>query len=147
VGFNPHKVKRRRHIRHFYAACGWLLYLAGWVRVLPRTATVELWSFGLIFLAAVIFIHVGAAAWIGHNKRLASRGKRGLATRYMPPRFSADHLERPLRIDHAAYAASEVVVTVKGHAKLYVAADEVIGAIEVEALAAEMEEALEVGAD
>ncbi len=121
MSFDPRKVRRRRHIRHFYDACGWLLYLAGWVRVLPQTSTIEIWSFGLIFLASVIFIHAGAAAWIGHNKRIASRGKRGLSTRYTPPQFSTDHLERTLVIDRDACDAAEVTVSVRGLSKRYAA--------------------------
>ncbi|ABF42362.1 hypothetical protein Acid345_3361 [Candidatus Koribacter versatilis Ellin345] len=136
MGFDPHRVRRRRHIRHFYAGCGWLVYFAGWARVLPRTPKVEIWSFGLVFLASVILIHASAAAWIGHNKRIASRGKRGLSTRYMSPNFSTDHLDRPLLVDRDARDAAEVTVSVKGPAKLYVAY-----------VGVEEEVAMEVGAD
>ena len=41
MGFNPRKVRRRRHIRHTYDACCWLIYIAAWVRVLPHTDPIE----------------------------------------------------------------------------------------------------------
>jgi len=127
--FHPKAVRRRRHIRHFYDACGWLIYGYAWVRVFSRTPRIEMWSFLLVFLASVALIHASALAWIGHNKRIARRGRRGLSTRYTSPKFQTDHLGRPLRIEGQSPASGELQVSVVAGKKIYSPAAALVEAV------------------
>lgn len=117
--FDPTKVRRRRHIRHLYAALGWLVYLYAWRRVLPKTPGIEIAQFAAVLLISLALIHSGAYLWIEHNKRLAARGNRGLQTRYTSPRFSHDTLGRTLLLDQSAVLSGEIILRVQGNEKQY----------------------------
>jgi hypothetical protein len=75
---------------------GWTLFVFWWSRVLstdqPRALT-DLLLWIALFCALTTF---AALWWIRHNRRLARRGRRGMATRYRVPTFLMDALGRAI---------------------------------------------------
>jgi hypothetical protein len=108
-----------KFLRHVAAGCGWLLYFYEWVHVSWETPSHEPISFAILFLLSALLMHVGIAAWISHNKRLAAAGRRGRITRYTVPVFTQDYLGRQLVVHEATRLSQEVIVRVEGDTKFY----------------------------
>ncbi len=86
----------------FYIASaigGWVLFVIEWVRVSRQTAHADEIILVIVLILSLLLIHIGTYSWIGHNKRIAARGKRGSMTRYASPQFSRDYLGRALIVD------------------------------------------------
>jgi hypothetical protein len=124
---NRHKLRFYRFLRRISAGCGWLLYFYEWIHVSYNTPGREQISFVFILVPSLFLIHAGIRIWIGHNKRLAAQGRRGLSTRYTSPVFSTDHLGRRLCLGDNSLLCKEIVVWIDGDSKFYAAAPEVSG--------------------
>lgn len=119
------RVQLYRFLRRATAVCGWLLYFYEWVHVSYSTPSREAVSFAILMLIAGPLIHLSVVAWIAHNKRLAVRGTRGLATRYTSPAFTHDHLGRQLFLEENFLHSREIVISVEGDSKFYAAVPQV----------------------
>jgi hypothetical protein len=113
---------RSKNMRRIMAVFGWILYCLGWVRIFQITPRREPATFALFLTSAAIILVVIVRSWVAHNKRLASRGRRGRLTRYTPPAYSHDHLGRTLIFDANLGSAREVMITVAKDNKMYRAA-------------------------
>lgn len=113
-----------RLVRYVFAGCGWLIVLYEWIHVSRQAPGKDELTLVLVLIPSLFLIHAGASAWIAHSKRLATRGKRGLATRYTSPVFSQDHLGRRLLMDEKSLGSREIVISIHGDAKSYAPAAE-----------------------
>lgn len=117
-----HRTKSHKLLRCVIAGCGWLLILFEWIHVSQQAPGKDELTLVLVLVPALFLIHAGATAWIAHSKRLAARGRRGLATRYTSPVFSQDHLGRQLFFDKSSIGSKEIIVSIDGDAKFYTSA-------------------------
>lgn len=85
----------------------------------------------MVLTVSLLVVHLAAMAWIAHNKGLAARGKRGIATRYASPVFSQDHLGRPLEIESGSLVNMELDISIHGHTKSYTSTAEMAEKLEV----------------
>lgn len=106
-------------LRYVFAVCGWLLIIYEWVHVSRQASPGAGRTLILLLIVSLLVLHLIAMAWIAHNKGLAARGKRGLATRYTSPAFSEDHLGRPLVIEPGSLVNMELDISVHGSSKSY----------------------------
>ena len=116
-----------RILRHFFVGCGWLIFLYEWIYVSYQTPGREQATLVFVLIPSLLLIQSGIYVWIAHNKRLATQGRRGLATRYTSPVFSRDHLGRRLIVDDRTLLGKEIVISVDGDSKSYTAVKEVCG--------------------
>ena len=123
-GIGERKAQLYPYLRRVSAGCGWLLFGYEWVHVSYQTPRKEQLVFVAILVTSLLLIHAGIHFWIAHNKRLAARGSRGLITRYTSPVFSQDHLGRQLFLDERSLLGREIVVSISGDCKFYVAVPE-----------------------
>ena len=114
--------KLYRFLRNFIVGCGWLLFLYEWINVSYQTPRRERITLAFVLIPSLFFIQFCIYLWIAHNKRLATQGNRGIATRYTSPAFSQDHLGRRLILDDGALFCKEITVSVDGDSKSYTAA-------------------------
>jgi hypothetical protein len=108
--------------RMFYivsAIGGWALFVIEWIRVSHQTAHSDEIILVVVLILSLLLIHIGTYSWIGHNKRIAARGKRGSTTRYASPQFSRDYLGRALVIDGNVHESREILISVDGETKAY----------------------------
>lgn len=98
---------------------GWTLYGFWWSRVLGDDEPDPLARMLLAIAVLAALFLLGTMGWIGHNQRLARRGKRGRASRLRTAVFDCDALDRPIRFDdlHQVRAASVVLVRVDAASK------------------------------
>jgi hypothetical protein len=116
---------RLYRILHYGAAAGgWFLYFYELVRISWQTPRRELVSFAILLILTVLLMHLVIVLWIAHNKLKASKGKRGLCTRYIVPAFSRDYVGRQLVLDEVCWISREIVVRVDGGTKCYSLAPE-----------------------
>jgi len=113
------RTKSYTFFRYIIAASGWLIIFYEWIRVSHQAPGRDELTLILVLIPSLFLIHVGAAAWIAHSRRLAARGKRGLVTRYTSPAFSQDHLGRQLLFDKSSIASKEIIVSIDGGSKSY----------------------------
>lgn len=118
------RTKSHRLLRYIIAGCGWLVVLFEWIHVSQQAPGRDELTLVVVLIPALLLIHAGATAWIAHSKRLAARGKRGLATRYTSPAFSQDHLGRDLFLDKSSIGSKEIIVSIDGDSKFYTPAAE-----------------------
>lgn len=112
-------------LRWIFAFLSWCLFFFWWKEaatpgwVSPRAVLYSLLLIAAVVSAAVIY----SAVWIFHNKRIASRGKRGFVSFYKPPRFEADALGRRLKLLPMQHDTYDPIVIVRnaGDHKEYVA--------------------------
>jgi len=119
-----HRTKSHTFFRYIIAASGWLIIFYEWIRVSHQAPGRDELALVVVLIPALFLIHVGASAWIGHSRRLAARGKRGLITRYTSPVFSRDHLGRELLFDEGSIGSKEVIISIDGNTKSYAPAGE-----------------------
>jgi hypothetical protein len=112
--------------RYIIAGSGWLIIFYEWVRVSHQAPGRDELTLILVLIPSLFLIHAGASVWIGHSRRLAARGKRGLVTRYTSPVFSHDHLGRQLLFDEGSIGSKEVIVSIDGNTKSYAPAAETL---------------------
>ena len=97
----PERQTRRQTISSvlwalFSILCGWSLFFYWWMTILSETQTaVVLGLLEQLALTALVLILV-AFGWVAHNRRQASRGKRGHSSPFRPPLFVTDHFNRTL---------------------------------------------------
>jgi len=109
-----------RRIFYIIAAIGgWVLFAIEWVRVSRQTAHADEIILVIVLVPSLLLIHIGAYSWIGHNKRVAASGKRGLITRYVSPEFSRDYLGRALFLDRNVNESREILISIDGETKSY----------------------------
>lgn len=113
-----------RLLRYLLAGCGWLLVFYEWIHVTRQTPRRDELTLILVLIPSLLLIHAGVTAWIAHSKRLAARGKRGLATRYTSPAYSQDHLGRRLILDERSLRSKEIEISIDGEVKTYAPATE-----------------------
>ena len=107
---------------------GWGLFAYWWAAVVgedPRA----LWQHPLVkllgFLMALSLLTlVVTFGWISHNRRIARRGRRGMATRYRVPSYPEDALGRTVLLPQPrdVRAAHIVVVTADAETKTFTTA-------------------------
>jgi len=100
---------------------GWVWFFYWWYLVTQETPLRVVEHVGVQMSALVVAVPLCAAGWIMHNLKLARRGKRGLASRYVPPRFTHDVAGRTLELSELSTSRTEahVFVRIKGDAKQY----------------------------
>jgi hypothetical protein len=98
---------------------GWALFIIEWVRVSHQTAHSDEIILVVVLILSLLLIHIGTYSWIGHNKRIAARGKRGSSTRYASPQFSRDYLGRALIVDRNVHESREILISIDGETKAY----------------------------
>ncbi len=98
---------------------GWVLFVVEWIRVTHHTARLDEIILVVVLIVSLLFIHISAYSWIGHNKRIAARGRRGLMTRYASPEYSRDSLGRVLVMDGKVRDSREIIVSIEGDTKVY----------------------------
>lgn len=116
------KNRRASPLKVLYFVCalgGWALFLVEWVRVSSQTAQSEALILIIVLALSLLLIHLGTHTWIGHNRRIAAKGKRGSMTRYASPDFSRDSLGRLMVIDSAVYQSQEILISIDGETKVY----------------------------
>lgn len=107
-----------------FVASGWVTFALWWVVVLreepPRYFREVLGILG----GALLTIMAGTRVWVAHNRRLARRGTRGRASRFVAHRWTHDALGRALVVDgdDTLKSARELRVERGGDEKRYVAA-------------------------
>lgn len=116
-----------KKIRIVFALCGWIAFAIEWVRISRHTAHSDEVILVILLILALLVIHAVLYAWVGHNKRLASRGTRGTMTRYASPEFVLDHLGRTLIINKEVRQSQEITVSVDGDSKTYYAVGSDVG--------------------
>ncbi len=121
-----HRTKSHTFFRYIIAGSGWLIIFYEWIRVSHQAPGRDELTLILVLIPSLFLIHVGASAWIGHCRRLAAKGKRGLITRYTSPVFSHDHLGRQLLFDEGSTGSKEVIVSIDGNTKSYAPATETL---------------------
>jgi hypothetical protein len=95
----PSESGRGRWILHMLIALGgWGLYVERWSVVLGRTSLQFMWLATLEIALGIAIILELTIHWIGHNQRIAARGKRGYSSRYLAPRFETDVLDRRIEL-------------------------------------------------
>jgi hypothetical protein len=100
---------------------GWTSFTYWWMLVLRRTAVAILVTSLEELGATMLVLSVVAALWIAHNRRLAARGHRGRASKYINPVFETDYLSRKLDLP-ARYElrhSAAVVITATDTEKTY----------------------------
>ena len=102
-------------------AFGWTVFAAWWMIVLQRESILSLGvAIGLLG-ATVGLVGVAMGLWTRHNMRIASRGKRGNSSLYIPMRWEQDTLGRRLELaPEVVHMAAEVRLELRGDAKAYV---------------------------
>jgi hypothetical protein len=108
----PADAGARPHFRGriLFAVGGWLVFVAGWWRViavdgLPFTPET------LVLLAAVaVAIFLGTAAWVWHNRAIYRRKGPRSAVRPVHRLYTHDRLDRPLDLDVDRLAGARVIV-------------------------------------
>lgn len=81
-----------------------LIVLFEWIHVSRQTPGIEKLTL-LLFLIPALLIQFGVTVWICHRKRIATRGERGLLSRYTSPVFSQDSLGRRFMMDERVIGA------------------------------------------
>lgn len=113
----------RRMFLDILVVGGWILFVFEWIRVSHFTARTDAIILVVGLILSILLIHGGAYVWIGHNKRLAARGRRRTITPYASPGSFCDHLGRKLVIDQQVYQSKEIVISIEGDIKNYNAAE------------------------
>jgi hypothetical protein len=117
--------RRQQWGSFFWGFCalvfGWTLFIYWWRVVLTEDQPDAL----LRLLAAIgifiVLLLIGTAVWIWHNRRLARRGNRGLATRYRVRSYERDALGREvsLPLQDGVHQASVLTVNATDARKTY----------------------------
>ena len=100
------------------------MFVSWWIIVLQRESlrsfTVALALLGATIAASVIIMRL----WTWHNIRIATRGKRGTSSRFIPMQWERDTLGRTLDLPPVGEArtAPEVRVVLRDGVKAYVIA-------------------------
>jgi hypothetical protein len=90
---------------------GWVPFVYWWREVLASEEKAVFMGLLLWLLAAIAILALATSLWIVHNKRLARRGRRGLATRFFTLEHVSDRLGRSLELpDHDELRSSPRVV-------------------------------------
>lgn len=102
----------RAFLRGFVLAFAWGAYAVGWwwvaIRPNPELLRVISTRFGAIVVGLIVL----SIVWIAHNVRLARRGSRGKATRWVPLQYDTDALEHPVFLGDGIDEAAVVSVAV-----------------------------------
>ena len=97
---------------------GWTLFVYWWSKVLqadqPRPLITLVLQIGL-FSAITLLATLG---WIRHNRRIARRGRRGMASRYHAPTFELDALGRSIVLPFGGQVRAADVVCVESSTEL-----------------------------
>lgn len=107
-------------------AVGWLVFASWWAIVLGRESTAALARAAGLLGAILVTCTVVMMAWTRYNIWIASRGKRGQSSLYIPMQWERDTLGRFLELParDVAQTASEVRIAVRDGVKSYVIARE-----------------------
>jgi hypothetical protein len=100
---------------------GWTFFVWSWLDILGENDPLMVMNtLATLVVIADVFLVV-TLVWISHNRRLARRGKRGLASAVRVPRFERDRVERlyvlPERLD--LHSAPVLIVSVTAEQKVY----------------------------
>jgi hypothetical protein len=77
---------------------GWTLFAYWWAEVLAQDQPRPLYTMLLVLFVFAVVVLAGTFIWIWHNRRIASRGNRGRATRYTKPHYARDAVGREIEI-------------------------------------------------
>lgn len=86
----------RRVVILIPAVLAWFLFFYWWRRVALQSTPAEAQFAIFVLIIVAVCIFFGMLGWVRHNLKLALRGKRGFATRYLRPAFTRDWLDRTL---------------------------------------------------
>lgn len=98
---------------------GWVVFVERWMEVVDRTSTYFMWVAALQIVLGTAVILELTIFWVNHNQKIASRGKRGNASRWVLPNFRRDSLLRKVSLPDEHRDAPVVTLTVERGKKLY----------------------------
>ena len=116
---SEHESSLRKILYTIAAIGGWILFVVEWFRVTRYTARADEIILVVVLIVSLLLIHLSAYSWIGHNKRIAARGRRGSITAYASPEYSHDSLGRVLVIDDKVHESREIIISIEGDTKVY----------------------------
>ena len=113
--------QRRPVATWLFLAFGWALF-ALWWRVVLTTESLDFLFRALAVVGiGVVVVLSFSLTWVGHNKRLARKGRRGLTSRYIAPSWERDAIDRPVNMPPRSVLERAAVITVSadGQTKRY----------------------------
>jgi hypothetical protein len=101
------------------ALVGWIVFVERWLEVVDRTSTAFMWVAAVQIVVGAAVILAVTLHWVNHNQKIASKGKRGLSTRWVLPSYTEDALQRAVHLPDRHRVAPVVSLDVGEGSKRY----------------------------